>query len=183
MVSAHEEQSMNCPHCRQIVGDQSTFCPHCGKAVLAMVAAPQIVAEDAVAGFGAGRRLQSDEQQKLLKQAFSCLLTVAVLQLIAAGAFISGAMGTRQGADVVVVTLLVIGALFFGLAFWARRHALPAAITGLVVLITLWTLDAAADPVSAGRGLLVKLIIAGVLVRAIRAGVMQRRLERESSSS
>jgi len=112
-----------------------------------------------------------------MKRSFGALLAVAILQTLAT-ALIFGLTGD-------VVTTLVVGviaALFYGLAFWSRQQPFPAAVTGLVVLVTLWLIDFALDPASIARDIIIKAIILLVLIRAVQAGITHRKLTRQMAA-
>jgi len=167
-----------CPHCGVTVEETAAFCPSCGKAVSSGSTGPRVVEREELASTEAGIKLQAEGLRKEAHKAFVCLLVVAILQLVAAAIFYALSPALLQ----VSVVVGIIGVLFFGLAFWARRSPFPAAITGLVILVTLWALDAIADPATVAQGLLVKIIIIVVLVRAIQAGARYRRLMQETGT-
>jgi hypothetical protein len=167
-----------CPHCGITVEETAAFCPSCGKAVSSGSTGPRVVESEDLASTGAGIKLQAEGLRKQTRQAFVCLLVVALLQLGAAAVFYAISPALLQTSVVVGI----IGVIFLGLAFWARRSPFPAAITGLVILATLWALDAVADPTTLAQGLIVKVIIILVLVRAIQAGARYRRLVQETGT-
>jgi hypothetical protein len=82
-------------------------------------------------------------------------------------------------AKMILAALCGAAVVFYLLAFWARRNPLPAAIVGLVLIVTLWVADALLDPAAATRGIIIKIIIVVVLIRAIRAGVQHRQLKQQ----
>ena len=167
-----------CPHCGVAVEPTAAFCPSCGKAVSSGSTGPRVVDREGLASTGAGIQLQAESLLKESRKAFTCLLVVAILQFI--GAFVVLALG--PGLLQVSVVLSIIGGIFLGLAVWARRSPLPAAITGLVILLTLWAVDAVIDPTTLAHGIIVKLIVLLVLGRAIQAGVRYRQLMQETGA-
>jgi hypothetical protein len=176
-----------CPHCGVANELDASFCISCGKALpgRAEAGGPQIVEGSALAGTTAGQSLQEEELRKQSRKAAGALLAVAILQclfgvllLVVGRAMLGGAQDVELDRLVFVV-VFAIGLIFFGLFWWARHNPLPAAITGLVLFVTVHLLDALADPTALARGIIVKVIIIVVLARAISAGVRHRKLRQE----
>jgi hypothetical protein len=128
------------------------------------------------------------------KKAYGALLTVGILQAIFAVVIIAllkadaetpidSQLDPNVSIGALAVAMFGIAAMFLGLAFWAKRNPLPAAIVGLVLYITVHLLDALADPTAIARGVLIKVIIVVVLVRAISAGAKHRALARAMAAS
>jgi hypothetical protein len=70
-----------------------------------------------------------------------------------------------------------LGALMFGLYFWARRSPLPASITALSIFLVVHMGSAIADPKTLFQGLLVKAIAVIFLIGGIRAALAERAAE------
>ncbi len=170
-----------CPHCQAVCAPGATFCMSCGKAVsTGSAGGPRVITAADYASTGSGRTLQAEELLKQTKKACGALTTVAVLQTIFGALIVFTASQGQslgpiktEGVDIKILSLFVFGlaAVFFGLAFWARKSPFPAAITGLVVFVTVHLLDAIADPTAIIRGILIKIVIVVILSRAISAGV------------
>ena len=174
---------MNCPHCSAVNADDSQFCEQCGKVIAVAASGPRVVHGGKVAATGVGRDLQATALAATAKKAAGALLAVAILQAIAGTVMVYAAKKAAvAGTDLTVLYVVVYGvaAVFFGLYLWARRNPLPAAISGLVVFLTLHGLEAVSDPESIAKGILVKIIIIVVLARAISAGMKHRALKREA---
>ena len=197
---------LSCPHCQASNPVGSDFCGSCGKALPSAVpSTPRIVADYATTG--AGQSLQLDELHKQSRKAANWLLVVAVIQ-IAIGALLFVVSKNMQGGNALIdmgamsIAAMIVGVLFLGLFFWARKQPLPAAIVGLVLYVTLSILDYVVLFMSISeareQGLLppagsgntssptpglgipwMKIIIIGMLVQAIQAGIKHRRLKKE----
>ncbi len=170
-----------CPHCQVGVTEQALFCDQCGKAVRVEPGFPRFV--DSTREFAtsaAGQALQAAELLKQAKAAFGALLAVAVLLGMGALLFWAvGQSGTVPATDDLRATVLITGtlaALFFGLAFWARKQPFPAAVTGLTIFVTLQLVAAVMNPATIAPWLVFKVIIILVLVRAVKAGAQHRKL-------
>jgi hypothetical protein len=181
-------EAITCPHCQAVNAPDAQFCEACGKAVAASVGAggPRIVQEGEYAATDAGAALQSDLLQKDLKKTTGALLAVAILQVVvgtfvvvvSSGREVLGTQAKAANPAVPALSVYTIGAIFFGLYFWARKSPYPAAIVGLVVFVTVHLLDALVDPAALLRGIVVKVIVIAVLVNAIKAGARHRELLR-----
>lgn len=180
---------MNCPHCNAEVANGVQFCTSCGKAVAVASATPRIVNEEkGIAASVAGQSLQGEVLQKTMKKAFTGLMVVAVLQIIGFAFFVflytqARTPAEKTGALIVCVVIGVLAAGFTGLAIWSRYQPFPAALTGLVILVTLWTLGAVMNPAGIAQGIVVNLIILALLVRSVQAGLAHRKLKREMAVS
>ena len=169
-----------CPHCGAQYVEGQRFCESCGKAVpTAAGGAPRLVGDTPTSG--AGFKLASDELHKQQKKASTALIIVAILQTLGAILIYFVVENTRGQAPEInhivtgVVAAVAIG--FWGLWWWSRSNPLPAAITGLVVFVTLHLVEAVMDPTSIIRGILIKIIVIVLLVSAIQAGIKYRRLQ------
>jgi hypothetical protein len=130
---------------------------------------------------GAGLRLASDELRKQQKKASLALIIVAILQTLGAILvyfLVENARDEIPDLNHVVTGVVAAVALgFWGLWLWSRSNPLPAAITGLVIFLTLHLVEAVMDPTSLLRGILIKIIVIVLLVSAIQAGIKYRRLQ------
>jgi cytochrome b561 len=183
---------MTCPHCSATNPPNSSFCVSCGKALPSVDdVGPRLVTGAATAVSRTGRSLQVDQLAKQCRKAYGTLLAVGILQAVFGTVIVFGMVrsggptpptgqleGEAAPVGVLVASVYGIAVVFCGLAFWARRSPLPAAVVGLVVYITVHLLDAVADPTALLRGILMKAIIVLVLAKAISAGARHRALSR-----
>jgi hypothetical protein len=173
-----------CPHCDAPVTDaEAEFCESCGKALPSLSdMGPRVVTKRDLAATRAGQVLQAKDLQKLTKRAANALLAVAILQAIFGTILLL--IAAKQALEPIhFVAVYGIAVLFFGLYLWARRNPLPAAIAGLVIFVTIHTVDALVDPPAILRGVLVKIIIVVILANAISAGVQHRKLTQQTSEA
>ena len=168
-----------CPHCGAEYQPGQRFCESCGKAVPAgnTHGGPRVI--EYAARSGAGFEMLEDELRKQQKKASTALIIVAVLQTLAVVLFyfiIENAPPEAGLTHLSTGLIALIALAFWGLWFWSRSAPMPAAITGLVLYLSLQLLDAVVDPSSLARGWLVKIIVIVLLARAIEAGVKYRKL-------
>lgn len=67
-----------------------------------------------------------------------------------------------------------LGAVFFGLFVWARRAAVPALTTALLLFVTVHAVEAVIDPTTLPRGLFLKIFFLVGLVAGLKAALAQR---------
>ena len=177
---------ITCPHCGTMNPAGSSFCESCGKALpVGTSAGPRVVGEGSIASTSAGQNLQAQELKKKMKSARGALLAVAIIQVVV-GFFLYAILAdeagkpnslmTKADLNIMLVVILVIGAIYFGLWVWAKSAPFPAALTGLILYVTLWLGQGVMDPASLVQGILIKIIIVAVLIKAVQAGLEYRKL-------
>lgn len=174
--------STSCPHCQSPNAESATFCTSCGKALPKATGGPRVFdSQRDSATTAAGKKAQSEQLAKTVRKSFGALLFVAIVQTLAAIIMPLTLPAQPEGSSAAVVVgaiLGVIAAVFYGLAFWARKSPLPASIVGLVLFVSLHALDAVVTPESIARGLIMKVIVIVVLVQAVQAGIKARELSK-----
>ena len=80
-----------------------------------------------------------------------------------------------QNTMVLVVNLVLAG-IQAGLWLWAKQNLLPAAVTALVLFVTVHLASAVVDPSSLFQGIIVKVIFIVVLAQTIRTALEARAL-------
>ncbi|MCA9621033.1 MAG: hypothetical protein KC731_18550 [Myxococcales bacterium] len=150
------------------VGGQEA-CRACGDAL----------AVDAKFCDGCGARVLSDEEHYELTQRLEPQMAkgrtwigaIAILYVL--GGVVLYLMNEEIS---VLVVNFVLAAIQAGLWLWSKRSLLPAAITALVLYVSIQLLNAVLEPESIARGMLVKILFLLALGRAIQAGIEARRL-------
>ena len=66
--------------------------------------------------------------------------------------------------------------VYLGMWFWAKRNALAATVTALLLFITVIFVNAAYEPKSLGQGIIVKIFFIAALAKAIGAAQEERRI-------
>ena len=179
----------SCPHCAAPNSGAAKFCTACGKAMPAAApGSPRVLKQAYFAASSAGQSLQLDELRKQSRRAVLTLGWLAGIQLVIGGILlVVSQVAPPQARHEVLVLGAVLGCIglaFTALAFWARRSPLPAAITGLVLFVSLWALDTTVllmgdHPELAFRGAIVKLLIAAALGHAVSAALKHKALLRK----
>jgi hypothetical protein len=71
---------------------------------------------------------------------------------------------------------IALAAIYLGLFFWARRNALGATVTALILFITVHVINAVVEPETIHKGILVKILFVAALGAAISAAQRERKL-------
>ncbi len=116
-----------------------------------------------------------DGLDQLAKHARGVLVVLALVQV--AGAAILYLAGAMRLPGELAMTLAV-GAVFGGLAVWARRDPLPAVLVGLGIYVGLLALAAVFDPATLFSGVIMKLIVAAMFWNGISTGLTYNEMKR-----
>lgn len=164
----------------------AAFCESCGKALPTTNTGPRVLGAGDMPVTRAGGALVGEELQKQMKRASIALLIVAILQTLMGPVLLMVEKTKQEKANPGMVyevsplgyaIVFGIAAIFWALFFWARKAPLPAAITGLVVFISLHLVDAVMDPTQLARGICMKIFVIVALVQAIQAALKYRQLQ------
>jgi hypothetical protein len=68
-----------------------------------------------------------------------------------------------------------LSAMFLGMWVWARRNALAASVTALLVFITVIGVNAVVEPKTLAQGIIVKIFFIAALAKAISVAQAERR--------
>lgn len=111
------------------------------------------------------------------------ILFVAILGLVSGvaltlvGLYGEGGEGAEDQGEAYLnigIAGLMLGIIYLGLWSWARRQPFPAALTALIIYLTLIAADVVMDPTNIGRGIIVKLFVIYGLSRAVQSGYSLR---------
>jgi hypothetical protein len=108
------------------------------------------------------------------------ILFVAVVQLIVgcgifAFATISTDSDSKATFSVLGAMVAGLGLIFLGLWFWAKYQPFPAALTALIIFVTVNLADAVLSPQGIASGIVIKLIILYGLIVAVKSGYALRK--------
>jgi len=152
-----------CNKCKASMATRERFCPSCG--------ADREV-EWQVAGL---------EMTKLAK-ARKWILGIGVWYLISGAILLlilRKQYGTDEQRNIILATSGGLFAIHVGLYFWAKTAPLAAAVVSLLLFVTLHTANAAMDPSTIYKGIVIKVLFVLVLAKAIQAGYEIQRLRNQ----
>jgi len=151
-----------CMRCHALMGNDDRFCPSCGadREVEWQVAAIEMTkmsqARKWILGIG-------------IWYLVSHLLLIVIL----------GPQATALMKKLLLITGSGLCLVHVGLWLWAKRAPLAAAVVSLVLFVTLHSINAALDPSSIYKGIIIKVLFVAVLVKAIQAGYEVHRLRNQ----
>ncbi|WP_143014033.1 hypothetical protein [Mucilaginibacter pineti] len=121
-----------------------------------------------------------NEFNKTLKSATMSLYYLAGIFVISG--LISFFMN-KDNADVLAIVLpnFILAILFLVLGSFSRKKTLACLVSGLSLYIIVQVLNAIADPVSIGRGIIMKIIIIGYLINGIKSAINIEKIKKENN--
>jgi hypothetical protein len=87
-----------------------------------------------------------------------------------------GAIAIDKGeiSPILGTAVMLLGLVYTAIALWARFQPFPAALSAVLVFLTLFLARVAIDPASTALGLLFNFIILMLLARAVRQSYLSR---------
>jgi len=79
----------------------------------------------------------------------------------------------------VLITNLILGAIYAGLGFWCNKKPLAAIISGSALYGLILILNAIVNPLTIVSGLIFKIVIIGFFVRGIKSAIEAEKLKKE----
>ncbi len=152
-----------CNKCKAAMTAREQYCPSCG--------ADREV-EWKVAGL----------EMTKLASARKWILGIGVWYLISGAIMLlvlRKQLATDEARNLVLVTSAGLFVIHVGLYFWAKTAPLAAAVVSLLLFVTLHTANAALDPSTIWKGLVIKVAFILVLYKAIQAGLEIHRMRNQ----
>lgn len=84
----------------------------------------------------------------------------------------------RGQVTMLLVVNIGLAIIYLGMWFWAKRNALAATVSALLLFITVIAVNAAYEPKTLGQGIIVKIFFIAALAKAISAAQEERKLQR-----
>jgi hypothetical protein len=83
----------------------------------------------------------------------------------------------RGQVTLLLVVNIGLAFVYFGMWIWAKRNALAATVTALLLFITVIGVNAVYEPSSLAQGIIVKIFFIAALAKAISAAQEERRIQ------
>jgi hypothetical protein len=83
----------------------------------------------------------------------------------------------RGQVNLLLFVNIGLAIVYLGLWFWAKRNALAATVTALLLFITVIFVNAAYEPKTLGQGIIVKIFFIAALAKAISAAQEERKIQ------
>ncbi|SDD28295.1 hypothetical protein SAMN05216464_101294 [Mucilaginibacter pineti] len=164
-----------CNYCSTKIENDDSFCTNCGYPIKGT--------DFEQRSFVAARNnidIDMNEFNKTLKSATMSLYYLAGIFVISG--LISFFMN-KDNADVLAIVLpnFILAILFLVLGSFSRKKTLACLVSGLSLYIIVQVLNAIADPVSIGRGIIMKIIIIGYLINGIKSAINIEKIKKENN--
>jgi hypothetical protein len=116
--------------------------------------------------------------QPALDSARKWILAVGIIYVLSAMLMtaIAGDAMLDEERKLVLGVSLALCLIHVGLWWWARTAPFPAAVVALVLFVTLQLINAALDPSTIIKGIVIKILFLVALIRAVQAGAEANRL-------
>lgn len=187
---------MNCPKCNAVLAEGAAFCESCGAQIVE--GTERKSAEPPRSRLGS---LAEAQHKKHIKNGRTAIMAVAILILLSGIGFYFLQNGEiarevrrvealpnmvvdqavvaklRTQIKALLVVNIALAAAYLGLFFWARTNPFGAALTALILFVTLILVGAAVNPATIVQGWLVKIIVIGALASAVKSGLAHRKLQ------
>ena len=83
----------------------------------------------------------------------------------------------RGQVKLILFVNIGLAVLYLGMWFWARRNALAATVTALLLFVTVIGVNAVYDPKTIAQGMILKIFFIAALAKAISAAQEERRIQ------
>jgi len=113
-----------------------------------------------------------------INKARNWLMAVAALQTVGSMVYYFKLTGQGVEPPAAIAAVVIIGALalvFWGLWFWSKYALFPAALTALILYVSVLLLDAIVDPETFFQGIIMKVIIGCGLYIAVSTSYRLRK--------
>jgi hypothetical protein len=113
--------------------------------------------------------------KQTVKSGRGYILAISILQLVAGLAvfavYYAGGQTQKSRAFLAnAVTMTLLGLVYMGLWIWAKTAPFAAALTALIIYLTVLALDGVFAPQQIAQGILIKILIVAGLSQAVKSG-------------
>ena len=122
--------------------------------------------------------LDLEEQEKKIKQGTYTLYGVSALVVIYGIILYADTTDELEKASV-LITNLVLSAIYVGLGLLSRKKPKAALIAGFSIFILTTLLNVLIEPMSLAKGIIVKIVIVVALIKGIRAVTEAQKIRKE----
>lgn len=172
-IPAAVQLTENCAHCNTQAKPEDTFCTQCGYPLKGTEAEQNIFISE-----------RQDEEidmftyNKTLKQAGTTLYYLAGV-FILSGLVYFFMHKDEEDVVAVVITDLIMAAMFLVLGAYSKKKPLACLISGLSLYVIVQLLNAIVDPISIARGIIIKIVIIGYMIKGIKSAMEIEKIRKE----
>lgn len=162
-----------CKNCQKTVPAGQRFCTHCGFPVNAT---PE--EEDQFYYRQGAKQLELSSLDKTISNAKNALWIIAgIMAVFALGIYFVNQ--EAPAASAVLITNLIVAAIFVALGFWANEKPFTALLSALILYITLYLYGVIVEGMNPLSGIIIRVIIIVYLVKGINSAREAEQLKKE----
>jgi len=124
------------------------------------------------------KEIDLSEANKKIKRASIALYVVAGTTALLGLAMV-GLSKDPAAKNSLLITNLILAAIYGGLGFWCNQKPLAAIISGSALYALVLILNAIVNPLTIISGIIFKIIIIGFFVRGIKSAIEAEKLKKE----
>ncbi|MDB5147523.1 MAG: zinc-ribbon protein, partial [Mucilaginibacter sp.] len=81
----------------------------------------------------------------------------------------------------VVITNIIMAAIFLVLGTYSKKKPLACIISGLSLYVIVQVLNAIVDPISIAQGIIIKIVIIGYMIKGIKSAMEVEKIRKENN--
>ncbi|SEM58403.1 hypothetical protein SAMN05192574_10170 [Mucilaginibacter gossypiicola] len=172
-IPAAVQLTENCAHCNTQAKPEDTFCTQCGYPLKGTEAEQNI--------FISERQVEEIDiftYNKTLRQASNTLYYLAGI-FILSGLVYFFIHKDDEDVVTVVITDLIMAAIFLVLGAYSKKKPLACIISGLSLYVIVQVLNAIVEPISIAKGIIIKIVIIGYMIKGIKSAMEIEKIRKE----
>jgi hypothetical protein len=168
-----EQANLACPACAAQATTDDAFCNGCGYPLQGTEKEQQMFLSVRDA-----KSFDLDEAHKKIKRSSNALFFIGGLTVIAglAAYAVSKDHSTKIN---VLLTNVILGAIYVVLGFWCKKKPLAAIISGLSLYVLIFVLNAVVNPLTIVSGIIFKIVIVGMFINGIKSAIEAEKIKKE----
>lgn len=172
-ISAAVQLTENCAYCNTQAKPEDTFCTQCGYPLKGTEAEQNI--------FISARQVEEIDlftYNKTLRQASNTLYYLAGIFILSGLAYFF-IHKDEEDVVTVVITDLIMAAIFLVLGAYSKKKPLACIISGLSLYVIVQVLNAIIEPISIAKGIIIKIVIIGYMIKGIKSAMEIEKIRKE----
>lgn len=165
----NSSEQLNCKCCKTTVTENDSFCPNCGFPLKGT-----IEEQGEFIGKFLTKKNEEQEWKRQVNNARTTLAVVGVLMIVTGGFY--GLMNRNSGGEIIFVVNLIIGLIYFFLSWWSNKNPFGAILTGLIIFISIYLLQAFINPSSLIEGVIIKVVVVTYMINGVVSAAKVRNM-------
>lgn len=167
-----ENEEYTCRCCKNKISVNDEFCPNCGFPLKGTETEQGKFIGQYILNNGSQRGNVIETTQNL-DTARNILFVVAAFTLLA-GVVLAAISDFNDEGVFLLITNLILAALYLALGLWSKKNAFGALLTGFIIYISIIILNAVLDPATIFKGIIFKVLIISYLLKGVISASKQR---------